>query len=291
MPLKSLIAAVATVLAALAGQGACAAAASSSPDQVQEVTVTAHRLELEHRIANFVAHIAAAENEEGLPRWQKPICPFVTGLPPQQADFVLGRLWEIAGAAGVPRAGVNCHPNLYIWITRTPKELLQGWEQQSFQLTFGADALPEVVDEFITTPRAVRVWYSSDLQDRYGQPASCQFNGKRVPCGTDASHLVFNTKYVFDQIFVIVDPALLGPVSPEQFADYVALVGLAKFKPDAGQGDAPTILKLFEGAPQASPAGLTDWDRAFLKSLYSTDQISKQQRGEIARQMMREIAP
>jgi hypothetical protein len=56
-------------------------------------------------------------------------------------------------------------------------------------------------------------------------------------------------------------------------------------------GDAPTILKLFDGASEAAPAGLTDWDRAFLKSLYATEQISKQQRGQIARHMVREIAP
>jgi hypothetical protein len=258
---------------------------------VQEVTVTGHHLELETRISHFVDHIAATENEEGLPRWQKPVCPFVSGLPPQQADFVLARIWDIAGAAGVPRAGENCHPNLYVWITRTPKELLQGWEKQNFRLTFGVDALPEVVDEFITTPRAVRVWYSSDMQDRAGQPVVCLFRGKRGPCGADSTHLVFNTKYVFDHVYVIVDPARLGEVSPQQFSDYVALVGLAKFRADAGQGDAPSILKLFEGAAQAAPPGITDWDRAFLKSLYSTEQLSLQQRGQIARQMVREIAP
>jgi hypothetical protein len=33
--------------------------------------------------------------------------------------------------------------------------------------------------------------------------------------------------------------------------------------------DAPTILQLFNGT-QAAPAGMTEWDRAFLKSLYTT---------------------
>ncbi len=30
-----------------------------------------------------------------------------------------------------------------------------------------------------------------------------------------------------------------------------------------------TGLKLFEGPPQAASPGLSDWDRAFLKSLYA----------------------
>jgi hypothetical protein len=69
------------------------------------------------------------------------------------------------------------------------------------------------------------------------------------------------------------------------------MVGLAKLKAGARLGDAPTILKLFDGAPDVAPAGLTDWDQAFLKSLYATEQITRQQRGQIAREMVREIAP
>jgi len=74
-----------------------------------------------------------------------------------------------------------------------------------------------------------------------------------------------------------------------QLADYVAMVGLAKLKPGANLGDAPTILKLFDGAPGAAPTGLTDWDHAFLKSLYSTEQVEVEQSGQIARAMVRDI--
>jgi hypothetical protein len=66
-------------------------------------------------------------------------------------------------------------------------------------------------------------------------------------------------------------------------------VGFAKLKPDARLGDAPTILKLFDGAPVAAPAGMTDWDRTFLRSLYATEQTSKQRPGEIAHAMVRDI--
>jgi hypothetical protein len=51
------------------------------------------------------------------------------------------------------------------------------------------------------------------------------------------------------------------------------------------------IYATVNGAPEAAPAGMTDWDQAFLKSLYATEQISKQQRGQIAHQMVREMAP
>jgi hypothetical protein len=53
----------------------------------------------------------------------------------------------------------------------------------------------------------------------------------------------------------------------------------------------PIALKLFDDAPQVAPAGLTDWDQAFLKSLYATEQMSKLQRSQIAHEMVREIVP
>jgi hypothetical protein len=65
----------------------------------------------------------------------------------------------------------------------------------------------------------------------------------------------------------------------------------AKLKPEPHLEDAPTILKLFDAAPQAAPAGMTEWDQSFLKSLYATDQKSHLQRTQIARAMVRDIIP
>jgi hypothetical protein len=102
---------------------------------------------------------------------------------------------------------------------------------------------------------------------------------------------VFSTVWAFSRVFVIVDKTRLQGVTAGQLADYVAMSGFAKLKADAHPSDASTILTLFNAAPETAPTGMTDWDQTFLKSLYSTDRISKQQRGQIARQMVREIAP
>jgi hypothetical protein len=105
------------------------------------------------------------------------------------------------------------------------------------------------------------------------------------------SHILLGKIWSFEDVFVIADQARLRGMTLGQFTDYVAIVGLAKLTPGAQLGDAPSILKLFDGTPEAAPAGLTDWDQAFLKALYTTEQISKQQRGQIARQIVHEIAP
>lgn len=102
---------------------------------------------------------------------------------------------------------------------------------------------------------------------------------------------MFNTIWTISSVFVVVDQNRLRGVTVGQLADYVAMAGFAKLKPDAHLGDAPTILTLFNEAPKAAPAGMTAWDQSFLKSLYATEQKSKLQRSQIAHQMVRDIAP
>jgi hypothetical protein len=74
-----------------------------------------------------------------------------------------------------------------------------------------------------------------------------------------------------------------------QIADYAAMAGLAQIKLDPEVAGDPTILTLFDKGNQAPSPGLTDWDRAFLKSVYSTEQKSVLQRSQIAQTMMQEI--
>jgi hypothetical protein len=320
MSLKSYVAVLATISAALAGQGAWAAAdglpasaaAGTLPntsDSLAEVIVTARRLELAPRVSKFVNQIAASENgAEGLARWQvPPVCPLVSGLPQQDGEFILERLSEIARGAGVPLADEHCRPNLYILMTDQPEDLLREMEKRNRRFTFGYDASSEsypptqtregVVDEFIKTPRAVRVWYNSYEKDAWGKPIPyCLLDNtgdyvQCLPAFAGGTRAMFSTIWAISSVFVIVDQKRLRQVKLGQLADYIAMWGFAKLKPDASLGDAPTILTLFNEAPEAAPAGMTDWDQTFLKSLYATDQKSKQQRSQIARQMVREIAP
>jgi hypothetical protein len=181
-------------------------------------------------------------------------------------------------------------------------------EKRNYAVTFG-DAAPFRVDEFIDTPRPVRVWFNSyetaagwDAPIAQGPPPFAQVLGGGMvsalsaptysgPGLLGASHLVSNIVFSVSYVYVVVDRARLPGVSRGQFADYVGMVSLAKIKTTAHVGEAQSILTLFEGAPQAALPGMSDWDRAFLKSLYGTYQPSKLQRALITRAMMREIAP
>ena len=329
MSKKSRISAVAAVLGVLAAHGWAAAQQSPAPASgassarapsdtsrlLQEVTVTAKRAgKLAPRIRAFVNQIVVPENggDAGLARWQtRPACPLVSGLTRQDGEFILERLSEIARAAGVPLAGQQCRPNLYILVSTEPRSLLRAMQKRNPLFTFGG-ATPEAIDEFTVTPRAVRAWYRIVEKTPAGSPLmsmSFLMEGRATPRGiaikgglpgidpslesnpwSQASRLTLNVISEIYRVFVVVDPTRFRGVTRGQLADYVAMVGFARLKASARLGDVPTILKLFDEAPEAAPAGMTDWDQAFLKSLYGTDQESKLQRGEIARAMMREVA-
>ena len=144
-------------------------------------------------------------------------------------------------------------------------------EQQQFAEMYGRHALPTIIDQFIATPRTVRAWYNIGV------------GGPPTPF-----------KYAFTRVLVVVDQRRLASVSRGQLADYIAMVGLAEIRAGAQVGDAPTVLKLFDAAPQAGPPGLSDWDRAFLKCLYSTASWPEMWRlrvDQLASSMVREIVP
>jgi hypothetical protein len=283
---------VATALAVL-GAGMAPAAPAQTPattaasadalpptsEPLQEVTVTAHRAELAPKVARFVNQIAAIENDTGLPRWRTPVCPLVSGLPRQEGEYVLGRISEVARADGIPLGAEHCRPNLDIVISARPKELLKAIEKRYYFLS----------DEGVA-PTPVRVWYSSAMRTPEGLPMSICYGH---PCNPNSmgSRVNFDGVYFLGTVFVVADANRLHGVTRGQFADYVAMVGLAKLKLGAHLDDAPTILKLFNGEPQDAPAGMSDWDQAFLRSLYATDQKSKGQRNQIAHQILHEIAP
>ena len=298
--MKLILAVLAALVASIArAQSSPPAAPSSRNTQgIDEVTVSAQRVrELTPRVQKFVGQIAALENDEGLPRWKVPVCPQVIGLPQQEGEFILGRISEIARTAGIALAGEQCRPNLYLVVTLDPRQLLKNTTEANQLLMFGSEN-PNVIDEFIATPRAVRVYYKTSmytslglpLGDTHPVPPPDSFHPRTFQQNNTSAHLTTDVIYGLANVVALADQTRLKGVSRGQFADYLAMVSLADVKPGANLGDVPTILKLFDGAPENAPAGMSDWDQAYLKSLYATQQKSRLQRKDMAQAIVREIA-
>jgi len=270
------------VLTAALGLAAFAAskpdsAATTPPEETPSEDVTqTRRAELQPKIEEFLNKIAPPGTEAGLPRWDHGFCPQITGITADQAETIRTTVLEVGRTAGVPLAGEHCSPNLFIVVTPDPQKLLHDFEESNPAFASGA-APTESVREFAARSGQVKVWYNTSTKAAY------------VPAPLIAQYFPV-TMPIISQAYVIVDAARLTGVSPQQLADYVAMVSLVALKPSPQSADTQSILTLFDGPPHTALTGMTDWDRALLKSLYGTGHPG-QQRDQLASDMVAQLVP
>ena len=280
----------------LAAIGASATAAPPDATQpLDQVTVEAHRQQLEERVTAFVSKLAHPNFDRSLRRWLVPVCPLVAGLPQVQGEFMLARLSEVARQAGVPLAGEKCSPNLHIVATADPSGLLKSWRRRDRRL-YG-DAMPAEVQHFLTHTHPVMVWYNAAVTEDGGgalDPTATKLGTNYIPTNhhPKGTRIQFEAVEVFESVIVVVDLRRVQGLSYGQLADYVAMLGFAQLDPAADFGSAPSILQLYGAQPaQAPPGGLSDWDVAYLRALYKTEQASRAQRSQIIQMMVGDMVP
>lgn len=276
--LRQALLACAAVLSIAAGQAAPAPsaapppAAQDEPTEVSEVTVTAAPVD---QISDFVGDISAPTLNGKLPRWDRKICPGVLGLKAKHAQFLLDRMAAIAFAVGLDVGDPGCRPNIMIFVTNDSQgfaadavkrypNVFGKYNMEDHVYTRGKKALAE----FVATPRPVRWWHVSRLVSADGTPIQGQ--NLRV---RDASRIRSNVRTDFDKLIVIVDAKMAGGVSFQSLSDYIAMISLAQINPDYDVSAAPSILNLFvdRDAKRTPESGVTNWDLAYLKGLYTAN--------------------
>lgn len=296
--------AAAFALICLSAAGA-RAAPPPSDTTVQGVTVEsaparqAERVVLERRVGAFVRTMTAQSYDEALTLWRDPVCPLVAGMAREQAEFILARLSQIASEAGAPLAPQKCRANLYIVASANADRLVRAWHAHDDGI-FG-HGRPYAVRRFIETPRPVRIWRNADLNspDGVALAGGSMDIGNNEYGGLPATHFADDTRLSWNAVrnvssaIVVVDVDRMAGINFGQLTDYIGMIGLTDVDTDLDVGDAPSILKLFAPtAPGAArPAGLSDWDRAYLKALYHTSQKLKLQSADIASNMVHDLLP
>jgi hypothetical protein len=256
-----------------------------------EVKAAETRAALGHRVSTFVRGVTrnpGFSEDEPLVRWNTPICFYLAGLPAEQVKFVLARLSQTSSSAGAPLACTPCQPNFVILATSEPERVLEASYARNPQL-FGSNATPANIRQFLESSqsRPVRIWYNFNLGRKSGV-----HNGHFVPSSNQAesSPLVGNTAFDFFSIVVIIDTNRTEHTRLDQLADYLVMAGLTNADLDSDLGSAPSILRLFALSGENQPSGLSDWDAAFLKALYQSNQTSRTQRSEIAERVAHDIS-
>jgi hypothetical protein len=285
--IEPLIMAIAMLMA-----GNSADAQAPAKGQVLDtITVEAQRKhdELKRQVQQFVDSALIVQNDDGSnAKWIIPICPLVAGLSKDQGEFVLARISTIAKTAGARLDSEKCAPNLLIIVTDEPDRLLDEWSESNPTMFANREGSHEF-KHFLKSSRPVRVWYNAEfLSGFFHDPLlTVSLHGAIVPKNPHA----LGTRIQFDSIraivtaVVIVDRKQLSDVNFGQLSDYVSLLALAEINLDKDHGNAPTILNLFANKDRAPSDGMSSWDAAFLKALYSTRQEDHLQLSEMATSM------
>jgi hypothetical protein len=271
-----------------------AALAQTTPD----IVVTGVRPEQTRAFVEQLAAISPMADQ--LPRWDAAICTSIAGMPARQAQFLADRIAQRAAAVGLQPGGPGCSPNVAVFVTSDSDTFARQLFEQDRNLfayyqTNGVSTLGQgALDDLLDAPRAVRWWHISETYGADGMSfAGDASRGGMANAPTvraNGTRLGAATREDLVQAIIIIDARRVQGVQLAALADYVSLVALARISPQATTVEYPTILNLFNGAQANAdgPAGLTQWDQAFLDALYKTTRSAstqRQQQAEIARRM------
>ncbi|MDP9423539.1 MAG: hypothetical protein M3Q19_12050 [Pseudomonadota bacterium] len=264
------------------------------------------------RAVDFVKRTGVANGQKQVARWVVPICIKVIGVQDAQAARVAQIMRGIAREANIRIAGDKCEPNLTVSFTADAgavvRQINSRKPHQLSELSFAEK------ERLLTGDAPVRWWYATQMLDRDGVKANnisapwlsgggIQAEGQGASPVTlpmndgvtatqqynSGSHVRTPTVRSLYGATVVVDAPKAGGTPIDAIAAYAAMVAFAEMDADAPPPDS--ILGLFQA--DSAETSLTDWDLAFLKSLYRMplDRRSRIQRGHLVEALLDERLP
>jgi len=283
-----------------------AAPARAADNAMETVEVTASREKMRREIQTFVHKVTRLEGEF-VGRWGEFVCPMAAGVSDAQAQFIQSRIIEVQNTVRKKKStpDAKCKPNLFVIITDEADQVLEDWKERDPGM-FRWKSREGVSRSGGTGP--VRTWHNailtiSDVGAVNSASALPQVAGDaRVTTGSrlniSAPSCPLNGRIVagcwehINAVVVLVDASKTGKVSLAQLADFISVVSLSQIDLSSDLGGIDSILRLFaQPRPEVPPAGITEWDYAFLKGLYRASYSPVNQQRDVAARMVRELAP
>jgi hypothetical protein len=203
---------------------------------------------------------------EPLARFQSPLCVGVWGLSGESAQFVIDRVYHNAEAAGMALDETpGCAANVIVAFVADPQAEFAALVEARHQIV---DPLPfDDRQRVRATQGPALAWYLVSTRTRDGQGRS-----GRPPVfdSTEISRLNAGTRLDLELSVVMIDSDLLADLDALALADYASMRALARTRPvDRGDNATGTVLALFDD-PVHAPQAMTEFDRAYLASLYAS---------------------
>lgn len=206
-----------------------------------------------------------------LPLFQKKVCPGVSGLPLDLAEYVADRIRYNAERAGLELAEAGeCRANLIVAFVLDGRKALNDYDRKGHSLL---TQLPNFDrQQLLKSAEPVHAFVLSQHVTRDGVPVKHDPNQGYEVLNTQSSNSLFllNSRTDIYGAVVVIDIPAIDGLSAKQIADYATMRGLADTKPVSGETTYGTILNLFD-PDSGHPAELTTFDLAYLRALYHNE--------------------
>lgn len=251
--------AAAAIIASLPGLAAAAADAPQS-----EIVVLGN--EEQGRVVSEMARAITVEPPVDKPvaRFNDAICFGAFGASPIIAGEILDRMGNEAREVGLRVSETGCKPNVLVGFTNDPAEDIRKVRKQKPGI-FKSLTRTEI-DRALREEGPVKVLTSIETRTDSGEKIDPERPTNKLLGG---SRIGLPVQRAMTGVIILLERATSVGKSTRQIADYALLRGLATLRPGAiGQkGGLETILSLFS-EPNA-PVEMTEFDRAYLRALYS----------------------
>ena len=208
---------------------------------------------------------------ESMPRFFQPLCIEVAGLEPGQARFVADRILATSLELGLGKPRAGCRANAVVIVVRDPERMYRTLVCKRLDLV-GVQPFRDVhtrrLENEVRDKRPV-VWWSV-LSTANADGVTFNDLGLVVSQSNAASRITGSTYRPKALSVVMYDADQVGGTTLDQIADNAALyiLGMPRREIDFDGVALPSMLSLFADGPELAPAGLTDFDRAYLRGMY-----------------------
>lgn len=223
------------------------------------------------RQARDISDITSDIYDRPLARIEDRLCPGVIGLRRDAAELMVDRIrWNAERLDMWLGDEAGCSPNLIIAFVEDGKTQIAELQDKQPWL-FQSMSIPER-KALLEEDGPVRVWTTAQMRTRDGMPIPRRETLDTPPTvqmWMAHSKIYLTVREDITQVVILFDSDAVRGKSVIQLADYATMRSFARTKPAAADARLDTILTLFEAA-QEPPPGLTDFDQAYLRSVYDS---------------------
>jgi hypothetical protein len=263
-------------LLSLPAAGAAQQTGEETPDLFRDGIEVIGQREVAKKVLkeNLRELIAPIPMFDVIPRFFEPLCVKVVGMAPDASVTITDRINRTALDVGLDPAKPNCRANALVVVVDDPRGLFEKMLTRRRGIV-GIAEMRDVQtrnlrDELRARKPAV-AWNLSTLSNSNG--ATLDGEGYVIATSIKASRIDSNFYRPKSLSIVLYDSTQIKNVTLGQLADYAAvhLLGSPRRHIDFASVAVPSVLSLFTQGPEAAPAELTQFDKAYLKGIYTLE--------------------